>query len=186
VTVTCGTKKINWTDRARNEEAGPLNRVKEERNILQIIKRRKTHWIGHILRRNCLLKHDIEGRTEGRIEVKGRRGKRRKQILDDFKKTRGYWILKAEAIDGTVWRTRFGKGYGPVVRQTRMNDDARPPGCLSTSTKSALIGRIFVLLTATFVAHQRKGSASLHLHGNNVYANASRCYVMRTLTIFLI
>jgi hypothetical protein len=42
------------------------------------------------LRRNCLLKHFIEGKIEGRIEVKGRRGRRRKQLLDDLRETRGY------------------------------------------------------------------------------------------------
>jgi hypothetical protein len=56
----------------RNEEV--LDRVKEERNILQTIKRRKANWIGHSLHRNCLLKHVIEGKLEGRIEVTGRRG----------------------------------------------------------------------------------------------------------------
>jgi hypothetical protein len=53
--------KISWTDRVRNEV---LHRVKEERNILLIIKRRKANWIGHILRRNCLLKHVIKGKIE--------------------------------------------------------------------------------------------------------------------------
>jgi hypothetical protein len=47
-------EKISWTDRVRNEEV--LHRVKEERNILHTIKRRKANWIGHSLRRNCLLK----------------------------------------------------------------------------------------------------------------------------------
>jgi hypothetical protein len=56
-------EKISWTDRVRNEEV--LHRVKEERNILHTIKGRKANWIGHILRRNCLLKHVIEGKTEG-------------------------------------------------------------------------------------------------------------------------
>jgi hypothetical protein len=58
-------ERISWTDRMRNEEV--LHRVKEERNILHTIKRRKANWIGHILRRNCLLKHVIEGKLEGRI-----------------------------------------------------------------------------------------------------------------------
>jgi hypothetical protein len=57
----------------RNEEV--LHRVKEERNILYTIKRRKANWIGHILRRNCLLKHVIEGKLEGRIEMTRRRGR---------------------------------------------------------------------------------------------------------------
>jgi hypothetical protein len=59
-------EKISWADRVRNEEV--LHRVKEERNILRTTKRRKANWIGHILRRNRLLKHVIEGLLEGRIE----------------------------------------------------------------------------------------------------------------------
>jgi hypothetical protein len=109
-------EKISWTDRVRNEEA--LHRVKEKRNILHTIKRRKANWIGHILRRNCLEKHVIEGKIEGRIEVTGRRGRRRKQLLDDLKEKRRYWKLKEEVLDRTVWRTRFGRGCRPVVRQT--------------------------------------------------------------------
>jgi len=62
---------ISWTDRVRNKEL--LHRVKEERNVLHAIKRRKATWIGHILSRNCFLKHVIEGKIKGRIEVRGRR-----------------------------------------------------------------------------------------------------------------
>jgi hypothetical protein len=100
----------------RNEEV--LHRVKEERNIVHTIKRRKANWFRHILRRNCLLKHVIEGKLEGRIDMTGRRGRRRKQLLDDLKEKRRYWKLKGEALDRTLWRTRVGRGYGPVVRQT--------------------------------------------------------------------
>jgi hypothetical protein len=78
-------EKISWTDRVRNEEV--LHRVKEERNIVHTIKRRKDNWIGHILCRNCLLKHVIEGKLEGRIEMTGRRGRRRKRLLDFTQKT---------------------------------------------------------------------------------------------------
>jgi len=60
-------------------------RLKEERNTLKALNRRKYNRIGHILGRNCLLKHVIEGRIERRIEVTGRRGRRRKQLMDDFK-----------------------------------------------------------------------------------------------------
>jgi hypothetical protein len=48
----------------------------------------------------------------------GRRGRRREQLLDNFRERRGYWKLNEEALDRTVWRTRFGRDYGPVVRQT--------------------------------------------------------------------
>ena len=58
-------EKIICTDRVRNEEV--LHRVKEERNIQHTINRRKGNWIGHILSRNCLLKHVIEGNIKGRI-----------------------------------------------------------------------------------------------------------------------
>jgi hypothetical protein len=48
----------------------------------------------------------------------GRRGRRRKQLLDDLREKRIYWKLKEEALDRTLWKTRFGRGYGPVVRRT--------------------------------------------------------------------
>jgi hypothetical protein len=63
------TVKVRWADSVRNAEV--LQRVKKERNILHTIKRRKANWIGHILRRNCLLKHVIQGRAEVRTEVMG-------------------------------------------------------------------------------------------------------------------
>jgi hypothetical protein len=55
---------------------------------------------------------------EGELEGSGRQGRRRKQQLDDLKEKRGYCKLKEEALDRTLWRTRFGRGYGPVVRRT--------------------------------------------------------------------
>jgi hypothetical protein len=57
----------------------------------------------------------IEGKLEGRVEMTGRRSK---QLLDDFKEKRRYWKLKEEALDRTLWRTRFGRGHGPVITQT--------------------------------------------------------------------
>ena len=55
-------------------------------------------WIGHILRRNCLLKQVIEGKIKGAMEVTRRRGRRRKKLLDDLKDRRGYSHLKEEAL----------------------------------------------------------------------------------------
>ena len=108
--------KISSTDHVRNEEV--LLRVNEQRNILHEISKRKPNWIGHILRRNSLLQQVIEGKIKRRIEVTGRRGRRRRKLLDDLKERRGYSNLKEEAIDRTMWRARFGRGFGPVVRQT--------------------------------------------------------------------
>jgi len=67
--------KISCTDHVRNEEV--LLRVKEQRNILYEIRKAKANWIGHILRRNCLLQRVIEGAIQGGIEVTGRQGKER-------------------------------------------------------------------------------------------------------------
>jgi hypothetical protein len=80
-------EKISWTDHVRNEDV--LLRVKEQRNILHEIRKWKVNWIGHILRRNCLLQRVIEGKIQGRIEATGRQGRRRRKILDDFKERRG-------------------------------------------------------------------------------------------------
>jgi hypothetical protein len=62
--------------------------------------------------------HIIEGNTEERTEMTGRRGSRCKQLLDDFKEKREYWKLKEEALDRTLCRIHFGRGYEPVIRQT--------------------------------------------------------------------
>jgi len=87
-------------------------------NILNDIRKRKGNWIGHIFRRNCLLQRVIERKIKGGTEVIGRRGRRRRKILDDLKERRGYSHLKEEALDCTMWRARFGRGFGHVVRQT--------------------------------------------------------------------
>jgi len=91
-------EKISWTDRVRNEDV--LLRVKEQRNILHEICRRKANWIGHILRRSCLLQRVIEGKIKGAIEVTGRRRK----LLDDLKERTGYTNLKEE-----VWIALCGE-----------------------------------------------------------------------------
>jgi len=93
-------EKISWTDHVRNE--GVLLRVKEQRHILHEISKRKANWIGHILRRNCLLQRVIEGKIKESIEVTGRRGRRSRKLLDDLKGRRGYSHLKEEALDRTV------------------------------------------------------------------------------------
>jgi hypothetical protein len=91
-----------------------LFRVKEQRNILHEISKEKANWIGHNLHRNCV----IEGKIKGWIEVTGRQGRKRRKLLDDLKEMREYPHLKEEALDRTMWRARFGTGFGPVVRQT--------------------------------------------------------------------
>jgi hypothetical protein len=83
---------ISLTDHVRNKTA--LLTIKEQRNILHEINKRKGNWIGHILRRNCLLRQVIEGNIKRGIEVTGRRGRRRRKLLDDLKERRIYRHLK--------------------------------------------------------------------------------------------
>jgi hypothetical protein len=84
-------EKISWTDHVRNEV---LRRVTEGKNILCTIKRRNVNWIGHILCMKCLLKRVIEGKIEGRIKLKGGRGRRGKQVCNSLMERKGYWKLK--------------------------------------------------------------------------------------------
>ena len=49
----------------------------------------------------------------------GRRGRRRRKLLDDLKERRGYSQLKEKVLDRAMWRARFGRGFGPVVRQAK-------------------------------------------------------------------
>ena len=139
-------EKFSWTDHVRNEEV--LLRVNEQRNTLHEIRKRKANWIGHILRRNWLLKQVIEGKIKGQMEVTRRRGRRCKELLDELKDRRGYSHLKEETLDRTVWRNRFGGGFGPVIRQYWMNEwifIRFPPKCL-------LINQIYILDCSNFTS----------------------------------
>jgi hypothetical protein len=71
-------EKISWTDHVRKEEV--LFRVKEQRNILHEIRKRKANWIGQILHKNCILQQVIEGKIKGGIEVTGKPGRRRRKL----------------------------------------------------------------------------------------------------------
>jgi hypothetical protein len=100
----------------RNEEV--LLRVKEQRNILHEISKWKAKCIGHILSRNCLLQQIMGGKIKGVIKMTGRRGRKRRKLLEDLKVSREDSHLKEEALDRTMWKTCFGRSFGPVVRQT--------------------------------------------------------------------
>jgi predicted ribonuclease YlaK len=66
----------------------------ESRNVGHKTKIRKANLIGHILCRKSVLKHVIEGKIEGTMEVAGRRGRRHKQLLDDLREQTGYLLVK--------------------------------------------------------------------------------------------
>jgi len=61
------------------------------------------------VQRNCLLKHIIERRTGEGIEVKGRQGRRRKQLLYGLQEKQKYWMLNQDAVDSILWNS-FWKG----------------------------------------------------------------------------
>ena len=83
-------EKISWNDHVRNEEV--LLRVNEQRDILYEIRKRKANWIGHILRRNCLLKQVIEGKIKGEVEVK----------KDEEEDVRSYWMTLRTGEDTII------------------------------------------------------------------------------------
>jgi hypothetical protein len=83
-------EKISWTAHVRNKEV--LLRVKEQRNILHKIRKRKANLIGHILSRNCFLQRVIVGKIQGGIGVTGRQGRRRRKLLDNLEERRKLWI----------------------------------------------------------------------------------------------
>ena len=101
----CWTRmeKIKWSEKVTNEQV--LDRIGEKRTLLNKILRRKANWIGHILRRNCLLHDAIEGQMTEVKEV-GRR-RRRTQLLDDLRNRRSYWELNEEAEDRKRWKRQF-------------------------------------------------------------------------------
>jgi hypothetical protein len=95
------------------------------RRILHEIRKRKANWIGHILRRNCLLKEVIEGKIKGRIEVTRRRGRRCKKLLDDLGDRRGYSHLKEEALDRIMWRIVLEEAVDLSSDRLLMNESAK-------------------------------------------------------------
>jgi hypothetical protein len=108
------------TDRSRHSSPEMWNAWRTDPHLLSLLccSPQKANWIDHILRRNCLLQSVIEGKINGGIEVSGRRGRRRKKLPGDLKERRRYSLLKEETLDRTMWRALFGRGFGPVVRQT--------------------------------------------------------------------
>jgi hypothetical protein len=90
-------EKISWRDRVGNEVS---NTVKEERNILRTVKRRKDKWIVDVLCSNRLLKHIVEGKTEWKR-------RRYKQLLDNLKEKTGHGNLKTKtsySVDNSIWK----------------------------------------------------------------------------------
>lgn len=92
-------ERISWMERVSNERV--LERIGERRCLLKVIRERKKNWLGHSLRRECLLKDALEGLVCGRRL----RGRRRYKMIDDIKGSGNYVDLKRKAEDRTAWRT---------------------------------------------------------------------------------
>ena len=89
---------ISWKDKVTNDEV--LKRVKEERNLLKIIRRRKKNWLGHILRGENMLRDVLEGKMNG----KRGRGRPRTGMVSDLKGNLTYGMMKRKAEDREGWR----------------------------------------------------------------------------------
>ena len=88
-------EKISWTEHVTNEEV--LLRVKEKRNILYEISKQKASWIGHILRRNCLLQRVIEGKIKGGL----------KWQEDEEGDVGSYGMTLRKGKDTLIWRRKL-------------------------------------------------------------------------------
>jgi len=108
----CWTRmgKISWADRVRHEEILGSHRIKEM-NTIHTIRVKKANRIGYILRRNWLLRHVIEGKIQGRIEMTGRRWRWRKQLLDDLKwNERVLEIGRSQSAENSLWKRLWTRG----------------------------------------------------------------------------
>jgi len=91
--------KISWVDKVSNAEV--LQKVQENKSILDTVQYRKFRRIGHILRHDSLLRDIIEGRMKGKVT----RGRKRLQILSDVI-SKSYEELKREVEDRSWWKKR--------------------------------------------------------------------------------
>jgi hypothetical protein len=106
---------ISWIDRVRNEEV--LHRVKEDRNILNTVNRRKTKWTGHILPSKT--RKWTKGRGKDISERKTR--KKTKAATGDLKETRRYWKLQNEALDRSLQKSLWQRLWNCRKADNRMN-----------------------------------------------------------------
>ena len=129
-----------------------------------------TNWIGHILRRNFLLNHVIQGKIKGMINVTGRWGRTRKQLLENLQGTRRYWKSKEEALDHTVCCTLCGRGYGLFSRLF-------PSRSQDNSILSTHLLAILMLNMKTSITYPYSKFTVIHTYGACVLLTADQLYV---------
>jgi len=95
---------------SRSETAGKFCYLESRsRNILHEISKLRANWIGHILCRNCLLQQVIEGKIKGGIEVTGRLGRRRRELLDDLNLLTT--TIVAPPSNASKWQAGFNSAF---------------------------------------------------------------------------
>jgi hypothetical protein len=94
-------EKIKWTDKVSNKKV--LEKVGEERQLIRTIRKRKSNWIGHILRGEGIIRQALEGTVKGRTA----KGRRRMKLVDELKRGVTYAELKVHALDREQWRLMF-------------------------------------------------------------------------------
>ena len=169
--------EISWTDHVSNEET--LLQVKEQRNILHAIRKREANWIGLILRRNCLLKQEIEGKIKWKIEVTRIQGRRRRKLLDDLKDRTGSCHLEEETVDRNMWSDRFGRGFEPVVRLLD-DDDMFHATCFDeycTILRENSCHSLKTISVLPIIFSEKVSSQSLLLYG--IKSEVCRIHVMK-------
>ena len=101
--MKCGAEENReWSEKVTNEQV--LDRIGEKRTVLNNILLIKVNWIGHILRRNRLLRDAIKVEM---TEVKGVGRRRRRQLLDVLRNKRRYWEPDEVAEDRKRWKQQF-------------------------------------------------------------------------------
>jgi hypothetical protein len=106
------------TTRGKASDRSRQRANKRNKNLSDIFQHRSETVKLYCRTRSDVGSERVNGKIEGRIEMMERQGRRREQLLDDLKEIRGHCKLEEEALDRTFWRSGFGRGCGPVGRQT--------------------------------------------------------------------
>jgi hypothetical protein len=180
-------EKNHGTDLMRNAEV--LQRVKKQRKILQTIKMKEVNWIGHVLCRNCLLRHVTEGNIEGRIDVTERRGRRQKKLMNDLEKTRRMPSIEREStrspsVENSLWRRLGTCNTGNKM----MTENGRRWSRCSTTKTASLVRNPVKYVKTSFYMSKNETDLSTDVYsytkmGNNISCNL-RTLRLKSIALF--